>query len=307
MLVVLLCAPSLIGQPNDREEYIKRFAPIVKQKMREFGIPASISMAQGILESGAGTSRLALEANNHFGIKCHREWTGETFLYDDDHKNECFRKYPSPAQSYHDHSLFLTQRPRYADLFKLPISDYSAWAHGLKAAGYATNPSYAQHLIRVIEENKLFLLDQEVLNEQHQISQELAQVKEQEGIARINRTFEVFGEGVAHRIIFLNNKKIFVIARPGDTYFSIANDFGIRLHKLLKYNDVSDTETDLEEGAMVYLEGKRPRTPERVHIAGPGETWHSIAQLYGIRLINLYRSNGWSTIAVQPNQIVRLR
>jgi flagellum-specific peptidoglycan hydrolase FlgJ len=124
---------------------------IAIQKMVEYKIPASITLAQGIFESACGTSRLAIEGNNHFGIKCHKEWEGETIKHDDDELQECFRKYKQPEDSYNDHSQFLITRPRYAKLFTLDVMDYQGWAHGLKAAGYATNPQYANKLIGLIE------------------------------------------------------------------------------------------------------------------------------------------------------------
>ena len=136
---------------TDIHNYIETYKEIAIKKMVEYKIPASITLAQGIYESGSGTSRLAREANNHFGIKCHKEWTGETIKHDDDALQECFRKYTAVEQSYNDHSLFLTSRPRYAKLFTLDIMDYEAWAHELKAAGYATNPQYAYRLISLIE------------------------------------------------------------------------------------------------------------------------------------------------------------
>ena len=133
------------------EEYIETYKDVAIKKMKTFNIPASITLAQGILESGSGNSRLAMKANNHFGIKCHKNWTGKTFTLDDDVKNECFRKYKDPADSYRDHSEFLTQRGRYSFLFEYKITEYKSWANGLKKAGYATNPKYPQLLIRIIE------------------------------------------------------------------------------------------------------------------------------------------------------------
>ena len=141
------------------EDYILNYKDVAIDKMRVYGIPASITLAQGILESGSGNSELARKANNHFGIKCHKDWKGKTFHMDDDAKNECFRKYKSPDESYRDHSLFLTTRDRYADLFELDITDYRGWARGLKKAGYATNPKYPQLLIKIIEENRLYEFD----------------------------------------------------------------------------------------------------------------------------------------------------
>jgi flagellum-specific peptidoglycan hydrolase FlgJ len=144
---------SLFGQYTDADiyNYIETYKEIAIEKMVEYKIPASITLAQGIFESACGTSRLATEANNHFGIKCHKEWEGDTIRHDDDALQECFRKYTAVEDSYNDHSLFLTSRPRYANLFAFDILDYKAWANGLKAAGYATNPQYADRIISLIE------------------------------------------------------------------------------------------------------------------------------------------------------------
>ena len=136
---------------SDIFNYIETYKEIAINKMVEYRIPASITLAQGIFESACGTSRLATEANNHFGIKCHKEWEGDTIKHNDDELQECFRKYLKPEESYNDHSLFLISRPRYAKLFTLDVMDYPGWARGLKTAGYATNPQYADKLISLIE------------------------------------------------------------------------------------------------------------------------------------------------------------
>ena len=136
---------------NKVELYIQKYKDLAVEHMVEYSIPASITLAQGILESGSGESDLAVESNNHFGIKCHRDWEGDRSYYDDDEENECFRKYKSASESYLDHSLFLKNKPRYSELFSLNITDYKGWAKGLKKAGYATDPNYANNLIRVIE------------------------------------------------------------------------------------------------------------------------------------------------------------
>jgi len=153
LAVFLLSSFSLFAQYTEADiyNYIESYKEIAIEKMAEYKIPASITLAQGIFESACGTSRLATKGNNHFGIKCHKEWQGDTIKHDDDALQECFRKYKEVKESYNDHSLFLTSRPRYANLFKLDIMDYKAWAHGLKAAGYATNPQYADRLISLIE------------------------------------------------------------------------------------------------------------------------------------------------------------
>jgi len=151
--LLLFCFSASFAQYTEADiyNYIDTYKEIAIKKMAEYKIPASITLAQGIFESACGTSRLATEANNHFGIKCHKEWNGEFIKHDDDALQECFRKYKEPEESYNDHSLFLTSRPRYANLFKLDVMDYKSWAHGLKAAGYATNPQYAERLISLIE------------------------------------------------------------------------------------------------------------------------------------------------------------
>ena len=160
ILFLLLFPLVLMGQKITVEEYIETYKDIAMKEMKDHKIPASITLAQGIIESGAGNSALAREAKNHFGIKCHKGWNGKTYTMDDDEKDECFRKYRKAEDSYRDHSDFLTSRSRYADLFKLDIMDYEGWAKGLKAAGYATSPTYATALINRIKTNKLYLYDQ---------------------------------------------------------------------------------------------------------------------------------------------------
>lgn len=305
---ILLFLSSVYAQNISRQEYFEKYTNIAKQKMREYRIPASITLAQGLLESGGGNSRLAREANNHFGIKCHREWTGATFLYDDDVKNECFRKYASAEESYNDHSLFLTLRPRYAELFKLDILDYAGWAHGLKQAGYATNPNYAQHLIRVIEENQLFLIDQAVVNEQTGITEEVIHQMEETYVAQTHREFKKIGDGPNHRTLYLNNKKLFVFARANDTWFSIANDFDIKLTRLMKFNDADYFQHPLIEGGLVYIQCKKARSTEKNHQVRQGETLHTISQLYGIRLRSLARINGIDVLVqVKAGDLIKLR
>jgi hypothetical protein len=297
---------SIAQQPQrqiTRAEYIEMYKPVVMQKMRDFGIPASIAMAQAIVESGNGNSPLAVNANNHFGIKCH-EWTGATYRWDDDEKNECFRKYVAAEESFHDHSLFLTRRPRYAGLFELDISDYRAWAHGLRSAGYATNPQYAHMLIRIIEENSLYELDREVLH-----SPEVAEVYEETFDDHVYSSTEYteFGPGPNHRTLFLNNRRLFVFARPDDTYFKIANDFDMNLAKIHRINDI-DADKQLRPGALVFIEHKRLRSAIATHQASANETIHDISQRYGIRLRNLYRYNNMAEGSEpRPGQTIRLR
>jgi LysM repeat protein len=241
--------------------------------MRDYKIPASITLAQGILESGAGNSALAREAKNHFGIKCHKGWSGKTYTMDDDEKNECFRKYENPEESFKDHSLFLTTRDRYAKLFELDIMDYEGWAKGLKACGYATSPVYATRLINIIE---LYHLDKYDKNGHLDKFQE--------------RQLEL---GDLRHVYFFNDN-YYVIARKGDTFRSIAQDAGISYSRLASFNE-RDKHDPIEEGERIWLKKKRRKAPKEYknmpHQVRAGESMYSISQQYGIRLKNLYKIN----------------
>ncbi|MDR3184274.1 MAG: glucosaminidase domain-containing protein [Prevotellaceae bacterium] len=284
---LLGCALSATGQTprkTTREEYILKYKALSVRQMNITGIPASIIMAQACLESDNGNSRLAVEANNHFGIKCHKPWDGDKIYHDDDKKQECFRKYDTSEGSFFDHSEFLRNRDRYAALFSLPASDYKGWAHGLKKAGYATNPVYAELLIKIIEDNKLYELDTEPVNEQLLARLELEQ---KQNIIEIDSyIFEV------HRRQRLRNKVKYVLARDRESYKDIAIELGINLKKLEQYNDTNDHV--LSYGEMVYIEKKKRSTAkdQPVHVAGRNETMHSISQRYAVRLDKLYEYNG---------------
>ena len=267
-----------------RQGYIEKFKEIAIQEMVEFGIPASITLAQGALESGNGNSRLATEANNHFGIKCHKGWEGPYIKMDDDAKNECFRKYEHAQASYKDHSFFLSQRGRYAFLFDYNITDYKAWAKGLKKAGYATNPKYADLLIKIIEENELYKYD--LFGDDYvavnKYPDEIPEGK--------NREYEAFAVGKNERKIFTNNDRKFIFARKGDDFYKIADDFNIYNYQVWKYNDLSK-ENQVKEGQMIYLEKKKNKANTAFHTVKAGETMHSVSQFYGIKLKQLYKKN----------------
>lgn len=205
--------------------YINNYKHIVQEEMLLYGIPASIKMAQGILESGAGRGDLTLRSNNHFGIKCHTGWTGESVRHDDDALQECFRKYNDPKYSFRDHSLFLTSRSRYSDLFKLKKDDYKAWAKGLRKAGYATDPKYPDKLISIIERYELYKLDAEVLGSEVNIASP--------DDSKVN-TYTV---------------------RAGDTLYSIGRRFNIPVDTLKKYNGLSSN--DISVGQKLYLHPKK--------------------------------------------------
>jgi LysM repeat protein len=238
----------------------------VKQ-MKRFKIPASITLAQGLLESDAGQSTLAKTHNNHFGIKCGGNWTGPSTLHDDDRRNECFRVYHNAKESYEDHSLFLRGRSRYASLFQLKITDYEGWAHGLKKAGYATAPKYDFQLIEIIEIYKLYKYDRKVETISYIPAQGLHQV-------------------------YLANNLVYVIVRNGDTFESIGKEFDVRKKRLIKYNDLYEGYI-LSDKNIIYLHEKKKKAkkPYTVHVIQDGESMHSISQIYGIKLKSLYKMN----------------
>lgn len=271
-------AVSSLAQPAEPkmtpEKYIENFKDEAIKEMLMYNIPASITLAQGMLESGNGNSDLAVYANNHFGIKCHKEWNGPTFIKDDDEKDECFRKYTSVLDSYTDHSQFLKTRSRYASLFELKYNDYKGWAEGLKAAGYATDPKYTKRLVELIENYRLYDFDK------------------LEGIpsisAKIDRPTEP--QMVASREILRFHLIKYVVVKPGDSFYKIAHDTDKDLWQLYKFNDL-EPDAKLIAGQKLYLQPKRNRAKEPLHTVKKGETMKSISQLHGIKLKQLYKKN----------------
>jgi len=248
-------------------------------EMNRTGIPASITLAQGLLESGNGKSILATKANNHFGIKCH-DWRGSSIKVDDDKRNECFRKYKDPYESYKDHSEFLTTRSRYSFLFKLKSTDYKAWAKGLKKAGYATNPKYAYMLIDIIEEEQLYLLDRHKKLPKYK-SEEKPKFKKWSG--DFNLRLEV-ANGVH-----------FVRVVKGDTFYGLEKKMGVSRSKLLKYNELPKNYI-LQVDQILYFHKKRNKAARgyNFHRVKDGESLYDIAQLYCVKLKKLRKYNGFS-------------
>lgn len=266
---------------NKVELYIEQYKDLAIEHMFEYSIPASITLAQGILESGSGKSDLAVQSNNHFGIKCHKDWKGERSYFDDDEENECFRKYDSASDSYLDHSLFLKNKSRYSELFSLKITDYKGWAKGLKKAGYATDPNYANNLIRVIE--KYYLYEYDKLNKKKKIKDKKSDSKNESK------------ETILKYLIEKYNDVPYIITKYGDSYKSIADDFGIWVSELLKFNDVSDTISPqfiLKTGEKVYVKPKkRSHSNPSFHVVSKGQTMWDISQIYAIKLSSLYKKN----------------
>ena len=266
------------------DAYVEKYYSIAQEQQALHGIPASITLAQGLLESGAGASYLAVNANNHFGIKCH-DWTGATEYRDDDKKNECFRKYKSVADSYEDHSQFLTSRPRYQSLFSLSPTDYKGWAHGLKNAGYATDPVYAFKLISIIETFELHRYD-DISSTQKKTAYQKPQ----------QPSYEEFSIGKIHasakHAVYYNNNIRCVIAVVGDTYSSIGDEFNVSEKHIRAYNDVH-SKAELKAGDWVYIRPKKKKAAKKheFHTVQADESMHSISQYYGVKLESLYTLN----------------
>ena len=272
----------LVAQNSDYIAYIDKYRDIAIKQMEKYHIPASITLAQGLLESGAGKSELARKSNNHFGIKCH-SWDGKRTYHDDDAKDECFRVYKSVEDSYEDHSIFLTTGQRYAFLFNFDQTDYISWARGLKRAGYATSPTYAEKLIEIIE---LY------------------------GLHRYDQKGKRHSRYLGPHTPYLANDLVYIIARQGDTLPSIAEEFGISKRKLIQYNDRYRGYVPAK-GDIIYLHRKHRRAikPYSKHIVVDGETMHMISQKYGVRLKRLYKMNDATpdTYAPMKGDVIKLR
>jgi len=285
-LFIILITTSLFSYSQiSRNDYIQRYQILAIEEMVRSGIPASITIAQGCLESGNGNSELSRKSNNHFGIKCKKNWKGKKVHYDDDAKNECFRKYKTVEDSYIDHTNFLTDNPRYASLFKLKTTDYKGWAHGLKKAGYATNKSYAHRLIDIIEANKLYRLDYKISYDEL-ITYELADM----GSEGVSNSLSI--NAFQARKIEKRNRVKSVVVGKGDTYEIIAQRLDVKNWVLYKYNDQSAGYRP-RENEIVYIKPKKNKTKKDklTHLVETGDSMHYISQLYGIKLSPLYRRN----------------
>ena len=265
LLFTILAAFSYVGfaQKQKPAEYIAKFKDLAIIEMYRSGVPASITLAQGVLESNSGNSRLAKYANNHFGIKCKGDWQGNVIYADDDAPDECFRAYESVLESFRDHSDFLRNNWRYQTLFELQRTDYEGWCEGLRKAGYATNPNYGSILINLIERYELHKFDLETLPGG--------------GLPALEMGESVNGIPVH-------------TAKPGETVSSIASENYVKDRHIRKWNDLPD-DAEINAGDIVYLKPKRRRGSEAVHKVTDGETMYQISQKYGIKLKQLYKKN----------------
>lgn len=289
IILFIISVATLFAQPAERrmtrEEYIETYKDDAIQEMQLSGVPASITLAQGILESGDGNSPLAVYGKNHFGIKCHSDWQGETMHLDDDEKNECFRKYNDVYESFKDHSAFLTTRGRYDFLFDLKITDYKGWAKGLKKAGYATNPKYPDLLITLIEKHNLHQYDSYAKVPPRKLTKD--------------RSSNVLASTSTARVIKLHNHIKYIKVKEGDTFYRITQDFNMNLWQIFKYNDLNKNDV-LKVGDIIYLQPKKNKAKEEYHIVKQGESMRDISQLYGIKLKRMYKNNEL-IVGTQPN------
>ena len=298
-LICLFVPGWVLGQSRLRvyEEYIDKYSGIAVRHMNDHNIPASITLEQGLLESGAGMSELARRSNNHFGIKCHRGWRGESVYAADDTPRDCFRKYRKVEDSYEDHAQFLTTGARYRELFELSPTDYKGWARGLQKTGYATDRAYANKLIKLIEDYELYRFDNK--NYRKGVTRKQREENKKREVARVNWTHQPYK---THGLVY-------VIAANGDSFAGIAHEFGFKENDLLKFNEVPEG-FPLSEGDIVYFQKKKPRAdkPYFEHTVQIGESMHSISQKYGIQLRNLYRLNKKSYEYVpEEGDVLRLR
>lgn len=294
LIPFLACATVCSQTQNSRyQQYISQYKDCAIEQMLKWKIPASITLAQGLLESGAGQSSLARKANNHFGIKCHG-WSGGKTYQDDDERDECFRAYRSAYESYEDHSEFLATGQRYRSLFNLKITDYKGWAKGLKAAGYATNPNYANSLINLIELYRLYEYDHAKSYDKYMASH--------------SKDVNADGQSL-HPIYKSDNGNYYLYARQGDTFRSIGKEIGVSYRRIAKYNERNKKDV-LNPGEIIWLKKKARKAPKGTyfHVVANGDSMYGIAQKYGIRLERLYKMNRLEpSHSIRVGEILKLR
>ena len=315
LVIAFFCLALNLRAQTLHEQYIAAYSDLAVEEMLRSGVPASITLAQGLLESGAGQSRLAVEGNNHFGIKCHQGWTGPSIRHDDDAKDECFRAYSSPDQSFRDHSDFLRYRDRYKFLFDLDRDDYKGWAYGLRKAGYATDPGYATKLIKYIEDYRLYRFDSlsteqaEAMPEPpHRIEEPLSAEKgASDGPMQAPEEFQF---SLSRQLYSLNGVP-FVYAVEGQSYASIARDYHLFLRELLKYNDLAAA-TELTPGTVVYLGAKKNRASEGLElyiVEEDGENFYKICQRFAVKEKAIRKLNGFGDgeVLLREGDRIKLR
>ena len=333
MLFIICCLPVFAQNKQNPEvlRYIEKYKDLAMEEMVENKVPASIKLAQAILESRHGTSELAVKSNNHFCIKCHSSWTGKKTYYDDDAKGECFRVYKNVEESYRDHSKFLKNGSRYAFLFDLKITDYKGWANGLKKAGYATSPVYAPALIKLIEDYNLQQYDQMVVNKKFKGKKKNKEVKTEEPkpvpVVKPKKTNKKKAAAVVTAVPVLSDCKVvavtpdhhyirenfgvkFIMTKNGDNIDNIAKELKISKRQLRKYNNLGKDKTSFSDGEVLYIGPKRHRAASgyKIHVIQQGETLRKVSQLYAVKLERLFFMNDLDENSVlQIGQEIKLR
>lgn len=283
---------AVSAKADVQTEYIQKYSSIAVKEMERTGVPASITLAQGILESDSGRSALARKGNNHFGIKCHNDWSGKKMYFDDDKKNECFRVYANAEASFRDHSDFLRGKDRYKSLFDLKTTDYKGWAKGLKKAGYATDPNYANRLIGIIEQYELYKYDTKGKTKTPE-PPSVVETPKEVPLEEVDRKYKENLSFSTSRTYYKQNGATFVYAVEGESYSSIASSNGLFLGEVLRFNDLSE-DMPLPEGSMVYVSRKKAQGPvgvDKYVVGSDGETLWEIAQRFGVRLAALQKMN----------------
>lgn len=304
LIFAAIACINMRAQTNEAvEAYVTQYKQLAIDEMIRTGVPASITLAQGILESNAGQCSLTQQSNNHFGIKCKDDWNGNVVYHDDDRRGECFRRYNSAEDSYRDHSDFLKNRPNYAPLFDIDVTDYKDWAYGLKKAGYATNPAYATSLITTIEKYDLEQYTDVALQQSNQMSVASSNVQSQQNIEFSNASYvqnKDAIQSVSHynadvlkyrkNTVFRINERNVLYADEGASLFAIASQYDIPYKKLLDYNDLDNVDI-LQQPTLIYLEKKQRNGAKEYHIVSANENMYDIAQEEGIQLASLLTYN----------------
>lgn len=314
--ILLICLTAKSETKYTTIQYVEMWKETAVLQMNKHKIPASITLAQGILESANGNSKLAKEANNHFGIKCHKVWRGATFIQDDDTKDECFRSYKSAMASYNDHSLFLVGRKRYAALFELKLRDYKGWAKGLKSAGYATNPKYAHLLINLIERFNLDQYDQKK-NQNFKLTKskpdtnlestitkpakKTTVVKDYKTIKGHSNSEIIQIQTGVHKVKSNKNKVKYIVVREGDTFYRIAKELQLTINQLYKYNEFKNKDV-LEVGDIIFVGPKRSKALKKneMYICDRNISLREIAHEEGLKLKSLMKLN----LSQNPDEVL---
>lgn len=291
--LIIFSFQVLGGKVLTPQDYIDKYKDDAVEEMNIGGVPASITLAQGMLESGYGNSPLARKANNHFGIKCHNDWNGPIFRVDDDKKDECFRKYKSVKDSFRDHSKFLLGKNRYSFLFDLKITDYKGWAKGLSKAGYATNRKYARLLIDIVER---YNLNQYVTNEYRGRNRKVNDV-----------SVDFKPDNSESKIQLSDNWIKYINVKKGYTLYKISKETGVSLKRLYRYNEC-DKNVVLYLGDRVYLQPKKRKSKTKIYVFKEGDNLYRISQKFGVKLKYIYKRNKWtSSHNPVPGDVILLR